>query len=716
MSHPAGYRRGRLALPLVASLALGFAALPALGGVQAARAASAHVAHTAEATGPVAKHVPVPDPPRANHALITPFLLGPTTITDCTTANLIAAIPTSSSITFNCHTPANTNAPVGGRYVLALTAITGPFDSGVNPSLTIDGSDGGSNDITLDGANVTRILTVKPSTSVTLKNLELAHGNASDGTVTGTFATNGYGGAVEALGQLTATNVVFYQNQALHAGGALELDVDTTLAAGATTADSITQSTFDGNIANGDEGGAIAIDVNGVKGSPQTVGITGSLFISNSATTNSGGAIEVDNGKLSNVTIAGSAFEYNTANNDGGAIDVDSADNVTVNASTFVGNTATDDGGAIDSNSGVVNVNNSTFTRNSITDVITNADGAALTSEGGILNVAFSTINSNGGPLNTGPAITNDNGTLGSVTVRNSILSNNTVGSTIANCGARTGQVSVTDLDLGYNLEGPAGANTCLFSVAKHDLLGVDPLLGPLGSYGGPTVGATGFALGASLAAQPTYTERLLPGSPAIDQIPVGSCVDTSGAPLTTDQRGAGFVRPFPAGGNCDIGAFEAFEASILTTGNCSAAITFFSGGTAFALRTGSSPNTLMSYLSIKGPGGTITAVPLVPRAGVPNTLTCTTPDLAAPATVPPASATTVTVDAQVVASTNPSVARLSAVRMVATRTLTGETVTVSAINPVDNTTGATLYTLTPSVQPQSFVVRVGTFTLYPFF
>ena len=76
---------------------------------------------------------------------------------------------------------------------------------------------------------------------------------------------------------------------------------------------------------------------------------------------------------------------------------------------------------------------------------------------------------------------------------------------------------------------------------------------------------------------------------------------------------------------------------------------------------------------------------------------------------------TTVTVDAQVVASTNPSVARLSTVRVVATRTLTGETVTVSAINPVDNSTGATLYTLTPSVQPQSFVVRVipsGPFSL----
>ena len=139
-----------------------------------------------------------------------------------------------------------------------------------------------------------------------------------------------------------------------------------------------------------------------------------------------------------------------------------------------------------------------------------------------------------------------------------------------------------------------------------------------------------------------------------------------------------------------------------------------FSGGTAFALRTGDSLRTLMSYLSIKGPGGTITAVPLVPRAGVPDTLSCTTPDPAASLTVPPASAVTVTVDAQVVASSNPSIARLGTVRVVATRTATSETVTVSAINP-DNTTGATLYSLTPSVQPQSFAVGLGTFPLFQF-
>ena len=258
----------------------------------------------------------------------------------------------------------------------------------------------------------------------------------------------------------------------------------------------------------------------------------------------------------------------------------------------------------------------------------------------------------------------------------------------------------------GYNLIGNPSIPGLTGTLQPTDKTGVAPQLGPLADNGGPRAGAPGATL-------PTLTERVLPGSPALDAVPAASCTDAAGAPLATDERG--LARPFGVG--CEIGAYEA---STLTFGGplgsaaigCSLAITFFGGGTAFALRTGSAPNTLMSYLSIKGRAGAITAVPLVPRAGVPSTLSCTVPD---PAALPSAiTATTVTVDAQVVASTNPAVARLSTVRVVATRTPATETVTVSAINP-GGTTGAALYTLTPSVQPQSFVVRAipsGPFSL----
>ena len=91
---------------------------------------------------------------------------------------------------------------------------------------------------------------------------------------------------------------------------------------------------------------------------------------------------------------------------------------------------------------------------------------------------------------------------------------------------------------LGYNLDdGSCGLSD------PTDLPSVDPLLGPLQDNGGPT---------------PTYA--LLPGSPAIDAIPVADCTydddgdpGTPEVPLTEDQRGVAR----PQGNGCDIGAYE---------------------------------------------------------------------------------------------------------------------------------------------------------------
>ncbi len=82
--------------------------------------------------------------------------------------------------------------------------------------------------------------------------------------------------------------------------------------------------------------------------------------------------------------------------------------------------------------------------------------------------------------------------------------------------GAVNGCGSLTD-GVDFNQAGLAG-----------DLL--DPLLGPLAKNGGPT-----------------RTHALLTDSPAIDA--GGSCAKT------TDQRGV--ARPKPAGGACDVGAYE---------------------------------------------------------------------------------------------------------------------------------------------------------------
>jgi hypothetical protein len=86
----------------------------------------------------------------------------------------------------------------------------------------------------------------------------------------------------------------------------------------------------------------------------------------------------------------------------------------------------------------------------------------------------------------------------------------------LGNCGGPIGSG-------GHNLDSDG---TCGFGVPS-DRIGVDPVLGPLANNGGPT-----------------DTRALLEGSPAID---------AGGACSATDQRGVAR----PAGGGCDIGAFE---------------------------------------------------------------------------------------------------------------------------------------------------------------
>jgi len=82
----------------------------------------------------------------------------------------------------------------------------------------------------------------------------------------------------------------------------------------------------------------------------------------------------------------------------------------------------------------------------------------------------------------------------------------------------------------GHNVVG--GSDTCGFD-NPTDMVGVSSsalALGPLADNGGPTM-----------------THALLPGSIAIDAIPELMCE------VAEDQRG----EPRPAGGMCDIGAFE---------------------------------------------------------------------------------------------------------------------------------------------------------------
>src|SRR5262249_49120354 len=85
----------------------------------------------------------------------------------------------------------------------------------------------------------------------------------------------------------------------------------------------------------------------------------------------------------------------------------------------------------------------------------------------------------------------------------------------------------------------------------SNNQVGVNPLLAPLGNYGGPT-----------------QTMALVPGSPALDARSNALAGDANRKPLTTHPRG----HPPLVGPAVDIGAYEATEAdrSVVTTAQSS--------------------------------------------------------------------------------------------------------------------------------------------------
>ena len=125
--------------------------------------------------------------------------------------------------------------------------------------------------------------------------------------------------------------------------------------------------------------------------------------------------------------------------------------------------------------------------------------------------------------------------------------------SIVAGNNARTGpNIAGRLTTLGYNLVGDRSGATFLGSpkVQSTDMLGVsstdlkiDPMLRDNGGSVRPH----------------TWTHALLPGSPAIDAIPLQDCqvkaILNSRSRMYTDQRG--MKRPDENESACDIGAYE---------------------------------------------------------------------------------------------------------------------------------------------------------------
>ncbi len=314
----------------------------------------------------------------------------------------------------------------------------------------------------------------------------------------------------------------------------------TTVDISGSTLNSNTSAVTDGDCCDG--GGAINVDAGAADST-----VTGSELLGNTSTVNStrapgdksccngGGAIR-NHTSGGNFTITGSDLSDNTSK---------------VNAATASG------GGALfdDSTAGDV-ITNSTFIGNTTNATGTTGGGGAIffNTQGGTgtEQLSFVTIAGNSAGSAHGGGIF---GYGTKTSINNSIVATNTA-STGGDCGGATFDTSApTFTSLGFNLED--SPDSCNFTATGDKVVAASTLgLEPLAANGGATM-----------------TRSLLAGSPAINAIPIASCTDQASptpVTITTDQRGV--ARPEPAGGNCDIGAFEFGDSDLALTGSAAPA------------------------------------------------------------------------------------------------------------------------------------------------
>ncbi len=483
-------------------------------------------------------------------------------------------VPSGGTITFNLPSPSTITLSTGVLVVNKTMTITGP----------------GAANLTIDANYISRVISVTTGVTLNLQNITLKQGASTipaeplkrfarlarapqpKGGVSAQVS-DGFGGAIYNLGTLGVTNSTFLNNYAV-VSDIFEPEDEMFAAGGAIYSEgpalNITGCTFSGNAALGPIalGGAIAN-----AGGSLTIG--NSLFSGNGAgglpdmpddipfpmIISAGGAIATDRP----TTITNSTFQGNLASGLfalGGALGT--IDSTTISGSTLSGNNTTGvfsiGGGLVflQFDAGTLAVSNSTFSGNNAGVIPDSGDEAGIGGAAAIMgqaNITHTTIADNTAASEGGgivleldapippelatrfPALATTRGLrrLGNIrarrqqatiTLRSTIVANNTPD----NCAA------AVPTNGGNNLQfGGTAANSCGPTIPT-----ANPLLGALANNGGST-----------------QTRALQAGSAALDKIPnAGGC----GVGITADQRG--ISRPQPAGGLCDIGAYEQQQAA----------------------------------------------------------------------------------------------------------------------------------------------------------
>ncbi|RYD30645.1 MAG: hypothetical protein EOP86_19555, partial [Verrucomicrobiaceae bacterium] len=362
--------------------------------------------------------------------------------------------------------------------------------------------------VTVDGGpGTSRILSLGSGPPVTVSGLTLTGGDGAGSGV------SGIGGAISNGGLLTLLNCTLSGNSAIQ-GGALSNQGTLTLM----------RCTLTGNGAGGgaaiiNEGGNLTLahctlSENSILNREGSIFTLTNCVLSGNATVSAGAISNQGTGALRGCSISG--YSNGAISNRG---------ILTLTHCTLSGNSG-EEGGAVYNSDGRVDLTHCTLSGN-----FAASGGAIYTNDDdGIVTITHCTLSGNSAAVRGG-AIYNEGDRL---VITNSIVAGNTAppgtGEDIFNFGihcTRAGANIIRSFVNGYT-----GADS------GPPALTADPLLAPLGQYGGPT-----------------QTMPPLAGGPAVDAVPAAAVVTG----LTTDQRGAARVLDGDGNGSAlpDIGAVE---------------------------------------------------------------------------------------------------------------------------------------------------------------
>jgi len=447
--------------------------------------------------------------PQLANASTTPVTLSGLTLQNGSGGNLINS---GRQLTLNGVTV------TGNRLNYAVSSVGVLISNGSTVTGNLDGGMLVAGATTLNSTSVTHNLNHRGIFSADAP-LTLNGGSVSDN-----VESNGGGGGVASMNQLTATGTTFARNSSSLVGGGILVIGPATL----TTAKIVDNTAVDG-------GGGVVIDGTSA---PASATIAASTLSGNSSL-GDGAGIGVVSGTL---TLTGSTLNGNSTDQGGGGGIAAIGSTVSLVNDTLTGNTAPrfSGGGILQEGLGGAPTRGLTRPRTNPAALVASElqsvraqlarhnlptaavpqalQPAAVAPKARPDDVAIASVTLSGNSAASGGGIANGPGLA--FTVHGSIVAGNPA-------TAGPGQCLGSFTSAGYNIQSSAD---CAFSSAG-DKQDTNPQLLPLAANGGPT-----------------NTMALNGGSPAID------AGDPACPPPATDQRGVNR----PQGAHCDIGAFEA--------------------------------------------------------------------------------------------------------------------------------------------------------------